>query len=305
MLLNLNPSVVATTPNPQLGVVLTALGIALFSLLNGVVKELAEVFPTNQIIFFRNVFALPPLLALVFLRGGMPLLRIGRPGLLVILAVVSAAALFLSFEAFAMMPLADATAISFSKPLIVIVLAGLWGREKPLSAEWVAVIFGMIGIAIMIEPTGQGTGLGVAFALGGTALAALGMILQREMSAYVTSLSITFYMLLVSSLFIAPTLAVSWVQPTFSQAAWLIGQGLVSGIAQFLMVRAFYHARASVIAPISYSGMFWAIIIGFVWFGDVPTFRVMLGTGVIFLTTAFAFKIAANTVKQSAVNPPT
>ena len=305
MLFNLNPSSVATTPDPRLGVALTAIGIALFSLLNGAVKELAEVFPTNQIIFFRNFFALPPLLALVLLRGGMPLLRVSRPGLQLLLAVASTGALFLAFEAFAMMPLADATAISFSKPLFVILLAGLWGREKPLPAEWVAVIFGIFGIAIMIEPTGQGNGLGVAFALGGTTLAALGMILQRELSAHVTSLSITFYMLLISSLFIAPTLSVSWVQPTFSQGAWLIGQGIVSGIAQFLMVRAFYHARASVIAPISYSGMFWAIIIGFVWFGDVPTLRVMLGTGVILLTTAFAFKIASNTVKRSAINPPT
>jgi drug/metabolite transporter (DMT)-like permease len=304
LLLNLNPRSVATAPNPRLGVALTVLGIALFSLLNGAVKELAEVFPTNQIIFFRNVFALPPLLALVFLRGGMPLLRIGRPGLQIILAVVFTVSLFLAFEAFAMMPLADATAIRFSQPLIVIVLAGLWGREKPLPAEWVAVIFGMFGIAIMVEPTGQGNGLGVAFALGGAALAALSMIFQRDLSSHVASLSITFYMLLISSLLITPTLAVSWVQPTFSQGAWLIGMGITSGIAQYLMVRAFYHARASVIAPISYSGMLWAIIIGFVWFGDVPTLRVMLGTGFILLTTAFTFRIASNTVKRSAVNPP-
>lgn len=305
LLLNLNLYSVATAPNPRLGVALTALGIALFSCLNGAVKELAENFPINQIVFFRNVFALPPLLALVFLNGGMPLLRFGRPGLQAILAVVFAASLFLAFEAFAMMPLADVTAISFSKPLIVIVLAGLWGREKPVPAEWVAVIIGMFGIAIMIEPTGQGNGLGVAFALGGAAFAALSMILQRELSFHVTSLSITFYMLLLSSLLIAPTLAVSWVQPTFSQAAWLVGMGMTSGIAQFLMVRAFYHARASVIAPISYTGMFWAIIIGVVWFGNMPTLRVMLGTGVILLTTAFAFRIASNTVKRSAVNPPT
>lgn len=146
--------------------------------------------------------------------------------------MVFTAALFLAFEAFAMMPLADATAIGFSKP----------------------------SIAIMIEPTGQGNRLGAAFAFGGTVLAALGMILQRELPALVSSLSITFYLLLISSL---------------------------------------------LIAPISYSGMFRVIIIGFVWFDDVPTVRVMMGTGVIFLTTAFAFKIASNTAKRSAVNPPT
>src|SRR5690606_20375843 len=134
-----------------------------------------------------------------------------------------------------------------------------------------AVIVGMFGIAIMVEPSGQGNGLGAAIALGGAACAALGMIIQRQLSSVDSSQSIAFYMLMISSLLMTPTLAVSWVSPTPSQWAALVGMGLASGCCQFLMVRAFYHASASAIAPITYSKMFWAIIIGFVWFGDVPT----------------------------------
>ena len=290
-------------PDPRRGIALMAMGIALFSVLNGAVKDLAETFPINQIVFFRNFFALPPLFLLALSGGGMQLLRIRRPGLQTFLAAVFSASVILTFQAYATMPLADVTAIGFSQPLIVVLIAGLWGREKPRPLEWCTVIVGMFGIGLMVEPSGQGNGLGTTLALGGAASAALGMVLQRQLSLFDSSQSIAFYMLMISSLLIAPTLAVSWVPPSPSQWDWLIGMGIASGCGQFLMVRAFYHASASAVAPITYTKMFWAIIIGFVWFGDVPTWRVMLGTCVVLLTAAIAFKVASDAGRRPAVEP--
>lgn len=285
-------------PDPRLGVGFTALAIVLFSVLNGVVKELSDTFPINQVVFFRNFFALVPLFVLALSSSGKPLSHVGRPGLQIILAAVFTAYIILSFKAFTLMPLADATAIGFLQPLIVIVLARLWGREKPRPIEWLVVIAGLLGVGLMIDPSGQSNKLGAAVALGGAAFSALGMILQRELSSSISSLSITFYMLLTSSILIAPTLAVSWEQPSTSQAAWLIGLGLASGFCQLLIVRALYHAPASIIAPISYSKMLWAILIGVIWFGDIPSLRVIIGTGVILLTSMLAFKIAFNSENQ-------
>ena len=263
--------------------------------------DLAATFPVNQIVFFRNFFALAPLLLLAWSAGGMSVLRTRRPGLQDISAVVFTASVVLTFRAYATMPLADVTAIGFSQPLIVILIAGLWGREKPRRLEWLAVVVGMIGIAIMVEPTGQGSGLGTAIAFGGAACAALGMIMQRDLSAVASSQAITFHMLLISSVMIAPTLAISWVPPTPSQWIWLVGMGLASGVCQLVMVRAFYHASASALAPITYSKMFWAIVIGVLCFGEFPTMRVLLGTGVVLLTSAIAFKAASDASRKPLV----
>lgn len=271
-----------------------ALGVALFSVLNGAVKDLAETFPVNQIAFFRNFFALAPLLILTTPGSRTKVLRTRRFGLHVALAVAFTASMIMIFLAYSMMPLSDATVIAFSQPLIVILIAGLWGREKPKSIEWLAVTIGIFGVGIMIQPSGEGNLLGGTLALGGAVFGAFSMVLQRELSAFDSSWSITFYVLALSSLLLMPTLAVFWTPPTASQWVWLVGMGIASGFCQFVTVSAFYHASASVVAPITYSKIFWAIIIGFLWFGDVPSLRALLGTGIVLLSAAIAFKAASD-----------
>jgi drug/metabolite transporter (DMT)-like permease len=116
------------------------------------------------------------------------------------------------------------------------------------------------------------------------------MLLQRRMSAVESTHVITFYTLGLSALVLLPTLPFSWSSPTPLQLAGLIAMGLASGFCQYLTVRAFYHAPASTLAPVTYTKMLWAVVIGFVWFGDVPTLAVLSGAAVVIVATLLVMR---------------
>lgn len=276
--------------DPRRGLLLFVLGIALFSILNGVVKAQAELFPLNQIIFFRNALALVPILIMLQASGTMGGLRTPRFKEHAALSALFTATLFALFAAYAMMPLADATAISFTQPLIVMLLSLPFAAEKVRRVEWVAVMLGFAGVLLVVQPSGEGSVLGASLALVGSAMSAAAMLLQRRLSGSEGTHVITFYSLGLSAALMVPTLLVSWVAPTPTQLAGLVAMGLASGLCQYLTVRAFYHASASTIAPVTYTKMIWAILIGYFWFGDVPPLMVVLGALVVIGSSLIVFR---------------
>lgn len=275
-------------------------GIALFSMLNGVVKAQMEIFPANQVVFFRNVFSLAPLL--LILRAGGGAFRTARPGLHVLLSVMFTAGLLCIFVSYTMMPLAEATAINFTQPLMIIAFSLVLGFEKVRRAEIVAVGLGFLGVLLMVRP-GGGEGialLGAGFGLTGAALSAGAMITQRKLSMTDGSSLIAFCSLGLSVPMLAPTLIFSWVTPTFVEFAGLAAMGIASGLCQYLIVRASYHASASSLSSITYSKMFWAIVIGYVWFAEIPSLGVLLGSGVIVASTLILFRDSRGASRRPA-----
>jgi drug/metabolite transporter (DMT)-like permease len=291
------------TPDPRRGILLFAAGIALFSMLNGVVKAQAELFPINEIVFFRNAFALIPILLMLRASGTLPALRTSRLGSHVALSATFMATLFLLFNAYSMMPLADATAIAFTQPLIVTILSVPFAREKVRGVEWVAVAIGFAGVLLVARPSGEGAGLGALLALLGSASGAATMLQQRRLSGLESTHVITFYTLGLSALVLLPTLFVSWSSPTPAQLAGLIAMGLASGVCQYLTVRAFYHAPAATLAPVTYTKMLWAVIIGLVWFGDVPTVAVLSGAAVVIVATLLVMRRERPRSHAAALDP--
>lgn len=281
--------------SPRRGILLMICGVALFSILNGVVKAQMEIFPVNQVVFFRNACSLLPLyLMLRATRGAAPF-RTSRIWLHLALGLIFTFALLAIFESYARMPLADATAINFTQPLMVLVLSLLLGIERVRRFEVLAVALGLGGVLIMVQPGlgGQSMGLGAAFGLCGAALSAVSMLVQRRLSMTEGAQLIAFYTLGSSALLMTPTLFASWVQPSPLQLAGLIVMGFASGLCQYLTVRAFYHASASMLSPITYTKMFWAVTIGFLWFSEVPSVQILLGAAVVIASTVMVLRGSA------------
>jgi drug/metabolite transporter (DMT)-like permease len=284
------------------GVLLMLGGLALFSILNGVVKAQAATFPVNQIVFFRNSFGLFSLVLLMQMMGGRALLVTRRPGAQFWQAFCFTGVLVFMFFAYQHMPLADATAISFLQPLLVVLLSAPLLGEKVSPSRWIAVGVGFAGVLLMVQPSGQGSLIGALAAGIATLFSAICLIQQRFLSRDEQTLTIVFYTMLFSSLIVLPSLFWAWVQPTPWQFAGLVAMGLASGFCQYVTTRAVFFAPVASIAPIKYTAMLWAIVIGYLWFGDIPTIWVLIGSSIVILATLIILRTPGKR-PETAVDP--
>jgi drug/metabolite transporter (DMT)-like permease len=286
----------AITPGPRRdplrGALIMLLGMALFSILNGVVKAQAQHYPINQIVFFRNAGGIVPLLLILLWAGRLRELHTRHPMRHVLMATSMTGGLFFSFTAFHLMPLADVMAIGFTQPILVTVASALLLKERIPPAGWIAVLGGLAGVQLMVQPSGAGFNVGAIAAVFGTVCSATSMMLQRSLASREDPLVITTWYMGLSSLALAPTLAFSWASPSLLGLAGLVAMGLASGLCQWLTMQALYHASAASIAPINYTNMLWAIIIGYLWFGDVPALSVLAGSAIVIAATGILLHAA-------------
>jgi drug/metabolite transporter (DMT)-like permease len=278
--------------NPYRGLLLMFLGLALFSVLNGVVKAQAETFPINQIVFFRNAGGALPLLLILFCSGEFRGMTRRALPLQLLQSTVMTSGILLTFTAFHRMPLADVMAIGFTQPIVIALASTVFLGERIGRAGWVAVLLGLVGVQIMIGPAGIGMSVSVLIAACGMICSATSMMLQRRLTMHDTPLVITTTFMVLSSLALFPSLFVFWATPSLLQFAGLLAMGLASGLLQLVMVQALYHASAATVAPVSYTNMLWAVLIGYVWFGDVPTVAVLAGACVVIVATGILVRSA-------------
>jgi drug/metabolite transporter (DMT)-like permease len=286
------PGIVNGPRIPRRGLLLMFLGLALFSVLNGVVKAQAEFFPINQIVFFRNAGGALPLLAILFWFGEQRRFTLRHAPLHLLQAAIMTSGILLTFTAFHLMPLANVMAIGFTQPIIVTVASIVFLGERIGRPGWAALVLGLIGVQLMIAPSSAGMNIGALAAACGTVCSATAMMLQRRLTVRESPLLITTWYMVLSSLALLPSLGVFWVTPTGTQLAGLVAMGLASGLLQLVMVQALYHATAATVAPVSYTNMLWAVLIGYVWFGDVPTVFVLAGSVVVIAATALLVRSA-------------
>ncbi len=285
-------------PDPRTGILLTLVGLLVFSGLNGVVKAQTEYFPVVQIMFFRNAFALLPLALFIGLTMPWRSVRTDRMGLHLLHALLVSGAIGLIFLGYNTLPLADATAINFAAPLVVSVLSLPLLKEPVGRLKWAAVVIGFIGVLIMVRPGGEVIREGAIYAFSGTVMGACGLLLARRLSQFDATITIVFLFMAISSLMTVPLLPFVWVTPSPLQLAGLVAMGVASGIAQYMTTRALFHAAAATIAPLGYTKMIWALLIGYFAFGDWPAPVVLGGAGLVLFSTWIVYRMESGGVRK-------
>jgi drug/metabolite transporter (DMT)-like permease len=180
------------------------------------------------------------------------------------------------------LPLAEASAITFLSPIIIVLLSLPVLGERPTRARWAASIMGFIGILVLLRPGSSILHPAVFLLLGAACGNAVYQLLTRKLpgdGVYTT----LFYSGLVGA--VALTLALPWgfdgAPVTWRDAGLLLMLGLVSGVAHWLLIRAFLLAPASLLTPFTYVQMLWAILFGYVVFGHLPDRWSMVGMAII------------------------
>lgn len=263
-------------------------GVVLFSFTDAMVKWLAADYPVHQLVFFRTVFALLPCLYFVARSGGLATLFTRRPMVHLTRGVIGLAAMGCYFYAFAKMDLADAKALLFSAPLFMTVLSIPLLGEKVGIYRWAAVFVGFLGVLVIVKPSGDVLQVGAVAAVGGAVLYALAVITVRHLSATESAASITFHYTLTGALVgCALVAAFGWVSPTPLDWVLLISVGAIGGIGQYCLTQAFRYAEAAAIAPLDYTSMVFALLLGYLVWNDIPGPDVFAGIALVVASGLF------------------
>jgi drug/metabolite transporter (DMT)-like permease len=278
--------------NIGLAILIKLLSVLLFAVMSALVRFVGDAIPVGQVVFFRSLFAIVPVVLIYSWRGEISAaVRTGRPLGHLTRGVISVASMFLNFAALARLPLVDATAISFAAPLVTVALAAIILHERVRAYRSSAVAVGFAGVMVMLWPyldvkslVSAGsieTTIGAACAVTAAFTNAGAVIQTRRLTDSETTASIVFYFSLICTLAGAATLPFVWVTPNASQFVALIAIGVIGGLSHLFLTESYRYAPASVVAPFDYVALLWAFFFGYVLFGEVPTIYVYVGAAVV------------------------
>ena len=222
---------------------------------------------------------------------------------MVVRALCLAAASFLFGSALAYLPVADATAINFLAPILLVAAAGRFLGERVGWVGWLAALLGFAGVLLIARP-GRGLDtVGVLFALGAVVANLSYQFLSRLLAATERTVALLFYTALAGS--IVYGLALPWFVgervPSAFEALLLTSLGLYGGLGHFLLTAAFRDAPASLLAPLNYLQLLWAGLLGWLVFGHLPDRLSLLGMAIIVASGVLvAFKTRRPPPKRSA-----
>jgi drug/metabolite transporter (DMT)-like permease len=264
------------------GIVLVVLSASLFAVVDGVSKILAETQTVGQIVWARYALALPVLVVTTRPSLWASLFRTGRPVLQAVRGVTPLAVSVSMVLAVRYLPLAEATVILFIAPFIVVALSGTVLGERVSAASWIGVTIGFAAVLLVARPGFGGFSAAVAFPLVAALFYALLQLVTRYLGTSGERADTTLAWTLASGGVVATPFAILSWGPT-SPAAWalLLTLGIVFGLAQLLMIRAFTHASAGVLAPFSYAQIIAATIFGTAVFGAIPELWTFAGIAMI------------------------
>lgn len=283
-----------------LGVAVMLLGMLLFALNDAMGKWLVATYSQGQVILIRSAAALIILVPIAWRAGLSGLVRIERPGLQFARVFFSTAELFCFYFAVAALPLADVMTYWLAAPIYVAALSPFLLGEKVGWRRWTAIAIGFVGVLIALKPSSASLTSAALFSILGSAAFAFMMLSGRQLRNTPDTV-LAFWQIIGAALagivavFLTPS---GWlpVQSSFD-LAFLGLLGVVAMTAHVLVNRALKLADAATVAPLQYTLLLWAVIFGWLFFGDVPQTSIVVGAGLIVLSGLYIF-FRENTLKR-------
>ena len=248
--------------------------VALWVVHDAISKWLTESYSVFQVLFARSVFALIPIGLFVRKEGGLMRLKTNRLGAVLGRGVLGIASFGCFLAALPLMGLPDIFAIVMAGPLVVTALSVVLLKEHVGVRRWGAVLVGFAAVLFMIRPGGTIVLEGALLLLVSVLFYALNMISTRVIGRTESAGVMTFYANLVAMAVGGVLVGWSWQPPTPTGWLLLATTGLIAGLAAYAMTQAFRITTPSTLAPFEYTAMVWALIIGFVVWGDLPSWSV-------------------------------
>ena len=262
--------------------------VVLFASLNATAKHLTLSYPLMQVVWARYTFHLAFLVIMLgprvraVMATGRLWLQLVRSGLLMVTTI-------LFFFGLIRIPLADASAIMYTAPLLVTVLSMPLLGERVGPRRWAGVVIGFAGALIIIRPGAGIMQSAALMLLGAACFHALYQITTRKLGHTDRPITTLFYTPLVGTLLASAMMPFLWVSP--DPFSWLLMAilGLFGGAGHFMLIKAFQASQAATITPFTYTNLLWATVYGYFLFGNLPDIWTVFGAVVIIASSLYIF----------------
>ncbi|HZH50927.1 MAG TPA: DMT family transporter [Microvirga sp.] len=261
------------------GIALMLLGVFLFSMNDVMGKWLVATYSVGQVLLLRSVAALAVLLPLMR-RQKVPLAIPPQPGLHAVRITLSTLEVACFYWAVTYLPLADVMTYYLAGPIYVAAFAVFWLGEKLDTQRILAIGVGFVGVLIALRPSPETLSLPALIALAGSIFYALLMITTRKLRE-THDATLVLGQIIGTLIFGIVAAPFAWVNPSPIELAGLFLLGIVSMGGHACVNRSLKIAPASIVAPYQYTLIVWAIVLGYIFFGDVVEFWTLVGAGVI------------------------
>jgi drug/metabolite transporter (DMT)-like permease len=274
--------------HPLRGIALLVAAVSTFSVMDTTAKWLSQFYPVPAVVWSRYAAQVLVMLVALGPRHRLALVRTQRPRLQIVRGFVLVASTMLFFSAISLMPIAEASAISFVSPFILVALSVAFLGERVRPSTWIAVGVSFVGVLFIIRP---GSAVFSAVALLPLVTAfffAVYQLLTRKLAGIDSTLATLFISALIGALVMTAVVPFFWA-PLVSpwHALLFLAMGTLATAGHFMLIRAFELAPASTLAPFVYAQLVAVLVLGYVVFGNFPDGWSLVGMAIIVATGAF------------------
>jgi drug/metabolite transporter (DMT)-like permease len=275
--------------NVPSGILMMIAATILFAAASAASKWLVGIYPVGEVLFLRSLSSLVSCAAVMLPVTGLSVFATRRPRDHLLRGMSQSISQFCLLLAFSLMPLAGAVAINFSSPLFAALVSIVWLKER---AGWVrgsALIVGFFGVLIVTNPGANSLTLGALFALINAIMYGTVTVAVRGMTKTESANTLVIWQLLVLTVMHSFLLLFGWRSPTLLDWVLLFGSGFVNMIGQWCWTKALHLAPAPAVTPFYYLMLVWALMFGFVIWGEVPGISLLIGSAIVVATGLFLF----------------
>ena len=273
----------------QLGFLYMFMSICAFSLMDIIVKWSVD-YPIGQVLFFRGFFGIIFYFFIIPKERLHDFYKTERPGLHTLRCISGLIALVAIFIALRKLPLATVVSISFAAPIFTTIFSIFLLSEKVGIFRWLAVIIGFIGILVITEPGISSLNIyyifPIIFCLGLSYVA----ITIRQLSTTEPVWLISFYFSLSITLLSFLTIPQGWVIPSFKDFILLSFVGIFGGVANLWLGQSYKYSEVSLVTPLKYLALVFAIIFGYLIWEEIPTIKTLAGALLVIISTLIIFR---------------
>ena len=273
----------------QLGFLYMFMSVCAFSLMDIIVKWSVD-YPIGQVLFFRGFFGILFYFFIIPRDRLHNFYQTKRPGLHTLRCLSGLIALVAIFIALRKLPLATVVSISFAAPIFTTIFSIFLLSEKVGIYRWLAVIVGFIGILVITEPGISQLNIyyifPIIFCLGLSYVA----ISIRQLSTTEPVWLISFYFSLSITLLSFLTIPQGWVMPNLQDFILLSFVGIFGGVANLWLGQSYKYSEVSLVTPLKYLALLFAIIFGYFIWGEVPTIKTLAGALLVIISTLIIFR---------------